>query len=289
LIELYTSYFIYLLLTNDCAYGEAGGLNAVGLQNMSFPVFHKYWFGELFNILVTFEPTLAHHTEISDIIYTADWGRGGRPGFVPSGAVKIARPEFVIGFLATRIAEFYNNLARPYFSRHMSGLNPRLPAPVGGVVNPQMMMVIYNMQINTRKTILSRQNIDIFFHLCERAAPDDIDSFMNHVGVRAVTKTWYDMLRVAPNKMDRLLGQFIEAWTVSEYQHILSELNAESVQPRLPPRVAESVYLLCYTLDSNRDPINDSDIAELRTSPKCSDYLAALRLDMAGAFSTDDE
>jgi hypothetical protein len=251
---------------------------------MSFPIFHKYWFGEFFNILVSFETDLSHYTEISDIIFTSDWARGGSQAFIPSPSIKMARPEIVIGFLATNIAEFYSNRVRPYFSRHICGLNPKVPR----FVNP-LDTAIYNMQISIRKIILNRQNLDVFFHLCDNSAPNDIDSCMNHVGVRAVTKTWCEMLKIAPNKMDRLLGQFIEAWTCCEYQHILGELNADSDQPRLPPRVAESVYLLCYSLDSLKDPVNDKDLEELRMSPRCSDYLAALRLDMAGAFNTEDE
>ena len=136
--------------------------------------------------------------------------------------------------------------------------------------------------------MLNRQNINTFLHLCERASPGDIDSFMNHVGVRAVMRTWCDNLKVAPNKLDRLLSQFIEAWTLYEYQHMLKALNSDPEQQRLPPRVAESMYLLCYTLDDPSEPGNDSDIEALRERPKCSDYLAALRLDSAGAFEAED-
>lgn len=283
LIELYTSYILYLLLSNDKAKGEP--VNGVGMQ-MSFPVFHKYWFGEFYNILVSFNPAFAGYTEITDIIYTTTWFDGGNPGFVPSPAALIAEPAVVIGHMATRIARFYTDTIKPYFSRHLAGLDPLPPAPPGGAAVVPIQML--NMQRYAKQALMSRQNLDVFLRLCERASPQDIDSFMNHVGIHAVTRTWREMLKTAPNKVDRLLTQWIDAWTVYEYMHILKALNVDPYQPRLPPKASESIYLLCYTLEDPVEPVDDADLDALRACPKCSDYKAALRLEAAGAFDTEE-
>jgi len=89
LIEFYTSYAIYLLLSNDTADGEVN--NGIGMQ-MSLPIFHKFWFGEFFDMLVHFDPNFANFTEISDIIFSSTWFDGGNPGFVPGPASRLARP-----------------------------------------------------------------------------------------------------------------------------------------------------------------------------------------------------
>ena len=286
LVEFYTSYIIYLLLSNDVAHEEP--VNGRGIQ-MSFPIFHKYFFGEFLQMLVRFDTRYAAYTEISDVIYSATWFDGGVPGFVPAHAAGIARPAIVIGFLATRVTRFYKNIVRPFFSRHLAGLDPVppvMPVPLGpaGVIQ----MRRYIMQVYSDKHLISRQNLDVFLHLCERASPGDIDSFMNHVGIHAVVRTWSEMLQTAPNKVDRILGQWVDAWTLYEYRHILKSLNSDPNQPSLPQRTSESIYLMCYALDAPAEPVSDRDIDALRECPKCSDYKAALRLEMAGAFGTDD-
>jgi len=272
-------------LSNDVAIDELN--NGIGMQ-MSFPVFHKYWFGEFYSILVHFDPTLAGFTEISDIIYTTTWYNGGNAGFVPGPAAQIANPTTVISFMARRISAFYDNTVRPYFSRHLAGLDPFIPHMLPAGPAGQDAIRRYNMQINVKKALMSRQNLNVFLHLCERASPRDIDSFMNHVGIHAVLRTWREMLRSAPNRVDRLLSQLFDAWTVYEYEHILRALNVDSSQPRLPPKTSESIYLLCYTLDTPVEPVNDADLDALRSCPKCSDYKAALRLETAGAFDTEE-
>ena len=111
---------------------------------------------------------------------------------------------------------------------------------------------------------------------------------MNHVGIHAVMRTWVEMLRTAPNKVLNLVYQWMNAWTLYEYRHIDNDLNQDKSQPRLSPKTPECVYLLCYTLDEQTEPVDDSDLESLRQCPKCSDYKAALRLEMAGAFDSED-
>lgn len=286
LIELYTSYIFYLMLSNDVAYGEAP--NTIGMQ-MTFNVFHKYWFGEFYHILVHFDPDLAAYSEISDIIFTTSWFDGGNPGFVPTPAAATETPAVVIGYMASRLSVMYERVILPYFSRHLAGLNPippALPLPPGP---PGLALVKeFQMQVNTKKMLMSRQNLNVFLRLCERASPRDIDSYMNHVGIHAVTRTWREILRSAPEKVDRLLSQWIDAWTVYEYHHIRKALNSDASQPPLPDKTSESVYLLCYSLEAPTEPVDDADLDSLRACPKCSDYKAALRLEMAGAFDTEE-
>ena len=84
------------------------------------------------------------------------------------------------------------------------------------------------------------------------------------------------------------MGQWVDAWTLCEYRHIDAELNSDPNMPRLSPKTPECVYLLCYTLDDPVEPVNDADLIALRECPKCSDFKAALRLELAGAFESDD-
>ena len=233
---------------------------------------------------MSFDPLCAEYTELSDMVFTRTWANGGQLGFVPTPASPMVRPDYVIGFMATRISVFYDSHVRPYFSRHLAGLPPA-PLAVGA---PAAQMGQRAVEMYVKNRLMNRQNVNMFLHLCERASPDDIDSFINHVGIHAVLRVWSQNLQVAPNKLDRLLGQFKEAWTLYEYQHILSSLNADPDRQKLPPKVAESMYLLCYALEDPNVPVRDDDIEALRDSPKCSDYLAALRLDSAGAFEAED-
>jgi hypothetical protein len=196
----------------------------------------------------------------------------------------MARPDLVIGFLAARITVFYERTVRPFFSRHMAGVDPYItvvPAPTF------TQLLAFEMQGNVRKMLITRQSLDTLLHLCDRAATGDIDTFMNHVGIRAVMRTWLEMLRTSPNKVLTLVGQWVDAWTLFEYQHIYKELNSDPNQPKLSLKTPEYVYLLCYTLDDPIEPVDDSDLDVLRSCPKCSDYKAALRLELAGAFDSD--
>lgn len=279
LAEFYTSYIFYLLLNNDVAFGEP--INGRGVL-MPLHVFHRYFFGDFFQVLIYFQPNLAGYTELLDIIFTTTWYNGGAPGGAPGPANRMADPSLVIGFFARRVAHFYDSCLRPYFSRHLTGLHPSLPPP-----GPQQ-LAIFNMQQSTRRMLITRRDLNTLLHLCDRASAGDIDTFMNHVGIRAVVRTWMEMLRTSPNKVLRIMGQWVDAWTLYEYRHIDSELNSDPNQPRLPRKTSECVYLLCYTLDDPVEPVNDADIDALRECPKCSDFKAALRLEMAGAFDSEE-
>lgn len=285
LAELYTSYILYLLFSNDTAEGERR--DGAGME-MDFHIFHKYFFGELYHVLVYFKPEFAACTEILDIIFSKKWNDGGNHGFVPSPTSRIERPELVIGFLAHKLTNFYELTCRPYFSRHLAGLN-RIPRPVPGFAAYPARLDIFNMQGYTSQMLISRRDLDTLLHLCDRASDGDIDTYINHVGIRAVTRTWVEMLRSAPNKALNLVSQWVDAWTLYEYRHIDKELNSDPNQAKLSPKMPECVYLLCYTLDDPIEPVDDSDLEVLRQCPKCSDYKAALRLEMAGAFDDSEE
>jgi hypothetical protein len=149
-------------------------------------------------------------------------------------------------------------------------------------------MVIYGMQQSIKRMLITRLDLTSLLHLCDRASAGDVDTFMNHVGVRAVMRTWVEMLRTAPTKVNRLVGQWVDAWTLYEYRHIDNELNFDPSMPRLSPKTPECVYLLCYSLDDPVEPVSDGDIEGLRQCPKCSDFKAALRLELAGAFESEE-
>jgi hypothetical protein len=46
-------------------------------------------------------------------------------------AAVVADPAVIIGFMARRIANFYEDTIRPYFSRHLAGLDPLPPGMPG--------------------------------------------------------------------------------------------------------------------------------------------------------------
>ena len=141
--------------------------------------------------------------------------------------------------------------------------------------------VVYDM-------LISREDLDLLMEICERAAPDDLDSCMNHVGVHAVISMWMDMLATAPDRVNRLIGEWVDAWTLREYVNIQEFLRQNPVQPRLSEAVAESIYLLCNALDMPTEPTNQDELEVLKAAPKCSVYKAALRLEKTGAFRDEE-
>ena len=100
---------------------------------------------------------------------------------------------------------------------------------------------------------------------------------------------WSMLLMTAPEKIDKLLNDWIDKWTLYEYMNILEFLRQNPAQPRLSEPVAESIYLMCNVLDLPTEPTNEDELEVPRHAPKCSAYKAALRLERVGAFKSLDD
>jgi len=279
--ELYISYILWYLLTNDVAEGEPQGGRHVDIE---FVLFHRYWFKEMLNSIAYTHPGAAGAVEVFDVIFSNRLFNAGRDEeIVPGRGTLIRRPARIIGFMATSVTKFYLETLKPYFSRQMAGLDP-LPvaanAPDDEVQKHEIQRVVYNM-------LLSRDDLDMLMAMCERAAPGDIDSYMNHAGVHSVMHMWMDMLVTSPDKVNRLIGEWVDTWTLHEYLNIQDFLRQNPSQPKLSEAVAESIYLMCNVLEAPTEPTNQEELEVLKAAPKCSVYKAALRLDKVGAFKED--
>lgn len=278
LIELYLSFMFWLLLSNDVAYNEPenGNGRSVGI---SFVHFHRYWFSEILDTLMVSHNQAAGAVEISDLIFSGRFFAAGAAALAPGGNNRMERPDQIIGYMAQCIANFYTNLLRPHFSRHMAGLDPLVNDP-----NPVLPVA----QRIVLARLITRDNMNVLMHILERASLMDVDSYMNHVGVHAVLSVWRDRLRTAPNKANKLLDKWIETWTLHEYDNIIQFLRQNPALPRLSAAVAESIYLMCNVMDLPTEPTNQEELNVLRAAPKCSPYKAALRLELTGAFQDDE-
>lgn len=277
LAELYVSYMLWNLLVNDVAEGEAVGGRAVDLQ---FEVFHRYYFKEILSLLAIAHDKASDSVEILDLIFSEKLFGAGRVSVMPGRNTQIHSPEDIIGYMAESIFLFYGNWLRLYFSRHMAGLGPMPLAPGASDLDKQrfaIQMIVFDM-------LISRDDLDTLLRICERAAPGDIDSCMNHVGVHAVVGMWLDVLTTAPDKVNRLIREWVDAWTLREYINIQEFMRQNPAQPRLSEAVAESIYLLCNSLEDSTEPTNQDELEVLKAAPKCSVYKAALRLERTGAF-----
>ena len=278
LAELYVSYILWMLLVNDVPEGMPAG--AAQVMDISFPVFHRYWFCEMLETLALTHPAAAGATEMCDLIFGNQlFNAGGVAGVLPPH--RMVAPELVIGHMATSIAMFYDNILRPSFSRHMAGLEPEAPLPGAA-------LQLIAAQHLVRDMLVNRDGIIVLMRRCETCTPRDLDSFLNRVGVHSVLKQWTDVLVSAPPRADRLLFEWVDAWTLHEYNNILGFLRQNPAQPKLSPPVAESIYLLCNVLELPTEPTNQEELNVLRAAPKCSPHKAALRLELAGAFKDED-
>jgi hypothetical protein len=283
LAELYVSYILWLLLVNDVPEGMVGP-GAARIVDISFPVFHRYWFCEMLETLALTHPAAAGATEMCDLIFGNQlFAVGGVLGILPPH--RMVAPELVIGHMATSITTFYDNILRPCFSRHMAGLDPEVP--IAGALPPVLQRIAS--QHLVRDMLVHKDGVIVLLRRCETCTPRDLDSFLNRVGVHSVLKRWTDVLESAPPRADRLLFEWVDAWTLHEYNNILVFLRQNPAQPKLSPPVAESIYLMCNVLELPTEPTNQEELNVLRAAPKCSPHKAALRLELAGAFKDEEE
>jgi hypothetical protein len=286
MIELYISYYLWVLACNDTAYGQPP--NGRGC-NMDFCLFHRYFFANLLDMITLACPEHAGAIDIRDVIFPPGWIRGGGPPL--AGGLRMASPEVVIGYLAARLRAFYLGYLKLYISRHISNLPPNpallLAAAVGVAGIPPA--VIYARQVVANNMFITVNDLAALLRLCERGMVGDIDSFINTLGVHAVLQQWNKLLRAAPPRADRLIDDLMDTWTMHEYSHIIKTLSSRGQgQPKITGAAAESVYLLCNVINAPMEPTTDEELDLLRSAPKCTPAKAALRLIQTGAFQDDD-
>ena len=272
LIEFYISYVIWIFLKNDIAEGEPP--NSPPACGLDLHTFHRYFFGTFLDAIVVAMPEYAHAVYITDVIFEQNWMVAGAAPFVPG--MELGNPAEVLGYIANSISQFYENIVRPYFSRHVAALlpNPNLavPATEGEYLRQ---VTVYNMMIAVPDLV----NL---LHVCDRANPGDSDSFINLVGVHAVLSSWDKILTAAPQRITKLLDSFVDSVTMAEYTNIMNTLQIKE-------KSAEAVYLECYALDEPHDPKDEDELNALRSAVKCSAFKAAARLIQCGAFKQIEE
>jgi hypothetical protein len=290
IIEVYVSYYLWILLCNDTAEGELiGGAGC----DMEFCQFHRYFFADMLSMLTIAVPNLAGVVDIRDIIFVRGWiagGPGAAAGAAPlGGGLHMTSPENIIGFLANRLRMFYLMYVKRYFSRHLSGLNPNplLLVPFGvGVPDP----VTYSRQIVVYNMFVSVDDLAALMRLCERGRMGDIDSFINIVGVNAVLRHWNKTLRIAPPRADRLLDDLMDTWTLHEYSNIIKNMSSRGGgQPKMTPAAAESIYIMCNVMSAPMEPTTDEELDLLRRAPRCTPAKGAMRLIQVGACKVEEE
>ena len=287
--ELYISQLFWLLLSNDVAFGQPEDGTGRGML-MSFPIFHRYFFNGLLKTLVLTHKDAAKAVEISDIIFGDLIFSNNANVVIPAPGKTMSPPAEVIGFMARRVSWFYNRILRRYFSIHLAGLTPPQP-PIGAPDNRRR---LYLDRILINDMLLTQDELTMLLRMCERAAADDVDSFMNNVGIHAVMEMWGEALRTAPVKVENMLMDWMDKWTLVEYHNIVRFNRQDPMQPRISPQVAESIYLMCCRLWDPRkedivEPSNQDELDVLRQAPKCTAAKAALRLEYAGAFRDNGE
>ena len=143
--EMYLAYVFWLLTVNDNPHGVPNGQNQRRCT-MEFHRFHRYFFTEVHDSLMISNPELSDTFEICDVVF---------------GPYQHNNPEVVIGDLAQRIANFYINIFKPLFSRHLANLEP----------NPALMVpnfVLYSKQKHVVNMLVSPNNLNVILHMVHR-------------------------------------------------------------------------------------------------------------------------
>ena len=266
-VEMYLAYIFWTLVRNDNPHGVPDGFNQQRCE-MDFPRFHRYLFTEIVDMLVLSNPQFANAYEFSDILL---------------GPYVRRDPEPTVAHMCQCIVDFYTNHLKPMLSRHFAGLDPDRQLENG----PAADVALFSRQVLAYNMLVSPENLNTIMHFLERATEGDIDTFINCAGIHSVLNCWNRLLQMCPTKTGKLIDDFTDALVLKEYSHIM-KFMAGPVQPKITPQVAETVYIMCNTLNAPSEPNNEEELALLRITPKCSPHNAVIRLNMVGAFSDEN-
>jgi hypothetical protein len=283
---VYLAYIFWILLWNDNAHGSDGNNNYCTL---GFAQFFRYMFAEFLKVLVASDVEMAAEFEITDAVFGKHRRNdpNGNPSVMQPGG-QMLPPEQVIGYVCKCIVVFYKDVLKPVFSRHVAGLRPSLtlltvdPNPEANKANQQL----YMQQVCAYNTLIEQGNLNTIMHLLERATLDDIDTFVDSVGIHAVMGRWQELLQMAPTRIQRLLTEYTDTVTLMEYQRIRDFMRPDEFQPAITNEAAEAIYLMCNVMELPSEPDSKEEIELLRVATKCSWFKAVLRLYGVGAVGS---
>jgi len=280
IIEVYLSYIFWILLRNDNAEGFGSGRNKACCK-LTFSQFHRYMFLDFIKALVVVEEDLAGALEISDVLFGNNQLNVdlGDPSILVAGG-SMTTPDKVIAYLCGVINACYSMRVKPIFSRHIAGEQPDkslLDPATQNFKRYICQVLVYNMLIETKY-------IDQIMHLMEKTTIDDIDTFIDSVGVHAVLCRMQQQFHIAPARIEKLLADFTDTVTLMEYSNIRQSMRPDEFQPVISAEAAEAIYLMCNALELPSEPNSQEELELLRIAPTCSSFKSVPRLFLMGAF-----
>jgi hypothetical protein len=198
----------------------------------------------------------------------------------------VAQPDLIIGGVCDRVCQFYTQVLKPVFSRHIASMepNPNLITPGHASYDA----ALYARQVMTSNMIITVQDLASLMHLVERATVGDIDTFVESVGVHAVFWLWQRLLEMAPVNTERLVRDFVDSITLMEYRNIKKSTSSDPSMPAITDEAAESMYVMSNALILLSEVTCEEDLWRLKSQPVCSPPKSALRLIKIGATRYDD-
>ena len=286
--EMYLSYLFWCLLRIDNIEGEKPGTDGKHCD-VDFAEFHRYIFLDVMKVLVL-KPDFAGVYEIMDAVnggnlLTAGSGEGlvlGKP---------IPKPAKIIANMCKSIPEFYRNVLKPIFSRHVASLQPNhgLLDTATSRGEQEKNELLYSDQILCYNMMIDEKSIISVLHLIEKSIVGELDTFIDSVGIHGVLSRWLTLLDMAPRRVSNLLRDFMDDETCKEYRNIQSSMRPDEFQPTISKEAAETIYEMCNALELPSEPSSKEELELLRIGVKCSEMKAIERLAMLGTFRQEEE
>jgi hypothetical protein len=285
--ELYISYVFWVLFGNDNAEGEANGADGRHCS-LDFCQFHRYMFSEVVPTLAVCHPDFANTYELGDAIFgdNGSYLQNGIAAAALQAGQSVAPPDIIMGFVCDRICQFYNQTLKPVFSRHIAHMEPNLNLITPG--DPNYDVMLYARQVMASNMIISVQNLQSLMHLLEKATVGDIDTFVECTGSHAVFWLWQRLLEMAPINTERLMKDFMDSLTLTEYKNIQRSMSSDPSTPAITDEAAESIYVMCNALILKTDVRSEEELWKIKCGPICSPPKSALRLLKVGAFRSEE-
>jgi hypothetical protein len=285
--ELYISYIFWVLFGNDNAEGEPDGADGRHCS-LDFCQFHRYMFSEVVPTLAVCHPDFADTYELGDAIFgdNGSYLQNGIAAAALQAGQSVAPPDIIMGFVCTRICQFYTQTLKPVFSRHIAHMEPNPNLITPGYPNYDVML--YARQVMASNMIISVQNLQGLMHILEKATVGDIDTFVECVGSHAVFWLWQRLLEMAPVNTERLMKDFIDSLTLLEYKNIQRNMSSDPATPAITDEAAESIYVMCNALILKMEVRSEEELWKLKCGPICSPPKSAIRLLKVGAFRPEE-
>ena len=285
--EVYISYIFWVLLCNDNAQGEADGADGRHCT-LDFCQFHRYMFSEVVSTLALCHPDFAHTFELGDALFgdNSAYLQNGMSAAALLAGYTVAQPDLIVGAVCDRVCQFYTQTLKPVFSRHIANMEPNINLITPG--DPSYDVMLYARQVMASNMIIDVQNLVSLMHLLEKATIGDIDTFVECVGVHAVFWLWQRLLEMAPVNTERLMKDFMDSLTLTEYRNIKQSMSSDPSMPAITDEAAESMYVMPNALILKSEVRSEEDLLKLKSGPMCSPPKSALRLIGIGAFRPEE-